>query len=124
VRTLLITVHSEDPQLTEELLALMPDDPSVASIADSCAEVLAHQQMDVPDVVFVDAGPPPPSSLPTELREIYPSSFVVLVAKDVDERALELGAAIEADAYLRRDREVVDTARLLIAAAGVTPREG
>jgi hypothetical protein len=125
VRTLLITVHSEDPQLTEELLALMPaDDPAVSAIDESCAEVLAHQHLNVPDVVFVDAGPPRPSSLPDDLRDVYPSSFVVLVANTVDEQALELGAAIEADAYLRRDREVVDTARLLIAAAGVTPREG
>jgi hypothetical protein len=55
---------------------------------------------------------------------VYPSSFVVLIARDVDARALELGAAVEADAYLRRDAEVADTARLLMAAAGVTPREG
>lgn len=124
MRTLLITVHSEDPELTDELLAIVPSDPSVAAIEDSCAEVLAHQHLDVPDVVFVDAGPPTPSSLPPELREVYPSSFVVLIASDVNERAIELGAEIDADAYLRRDRDVVDTARLLIAAAGVTPREG
>jgi DNA-binding NarL/FixJ family response regulator len=124
VRTLLITVHSEDPVLTEELLEILPDDVAVTAVDASRGEVLAHQQPDVPDVVFVDAGPPAPSSLPEDLRAVYPSSFVVLIARDVDARALELGAAVEADAYLRRDPEVADTARLLMAAAGVTPREG
>lgn len=122
MRTLLVTVHSEDPELTEELLAIVPTDPPVSLADDSSAEVLGHQHVDAPDVVFVDAGPPPPASLPRELRDVYPSSFVVLVSKDVDEEALALGAEIEADAYLRRDRDVVDTARLLIAAAGVASR--
>lgn len=122
MRTLLVTVHSEDPELTEDLLTIVPTDPPVSVVDESCAEVLGHQHVDAPDVVFVDAGPPPPMSLPRELREVYPSSFVVLVSKDVDEQALALGAAIEADAYLRRDRDVVDTARLLIAAAGVASR--
>ena len=124
MRTLLITVHSEDSQLTDELLALTRDEADVAAVDASRAEVLAHQQVEAPDVVFVDAGPPLPSTLPEALRTVYPSSFVVLVARDVDERALELGAAIEADAYLRRDREIADTARLLIATARVTPRDG
>lgn len=118
---MLITVHSEDPVLTEELLSVVPADSSVTAVHASCAEVLGHQQLDIPDVVFVDAGPPTPSSLPDDLRAVYPSSFVVLVANDVEERTLELGAAIEADAYMRRDREVVETARLLVAAAGVAP---
>ena len=122
MRTLLVTVHSEDPELTEELLAIVPTDPPVSLVDETSAEVLGHQHVDAPDVVFVDAGPPPPTSLPRELREVYPSSFVVLVSRDVDEQALALGAAIEADAYLRRDRDVVDTARLLIAASGVASR--
>ena len=121
--TLSITVHSEDPQLTDQLLALMPDDSAMAAADAAPAEVLAHEHVGAPDVVFVDAGPPRPSSLPDEVRDVYPSSLVVLVSNDVDERTLELGAEIEADAYLRRDREIAETARLVIAAAGVAPRE-
>ena len=112
-------MHSEDPVLTEELLSVVPADRSVTAVDASSAEVLAHHKLDIPDVVFVDAGPPTASSLPDDFRGVHPSSFVVLVANDVEDRTLELGAAIQADAYLRRDRDVVDTARLLIAAAGV-----
>jgi DNA-binding NarL/FixJ family response regulator len=72
-----------------------------------------------PDVVFVDAGPPAPATLPSELRKACPSAFVVLVAREVDAEALELGAELDADAFVRRDEELADTATALLALAAI-----
>lgn len=106
--TLLITVHSDDPGLHDALRENLPAEP--------------HGKHE-PDVVFVDAGPPAPASLPAQLRSAHPSAFVVLVARDVDAQALELGADLDADAYVRGDDELADSATALLALA-VLARHG
>jgi DNA-binding NarL/FixJ family response regulator len=118
VHRLFVTVHSDDPGLREELLSGLPADRAVTDLSDG--EVSGHLQTEAPDLVFVDAGPPAPSSLPMGLREAYPSAFVVLVTGEVDEAALELGAALGADAYLRRDEQPADGATALLALAMIT----
>jgi DNA-binding NarL/FixJ family response regulator len=109
VRRLLITVHSDDPGLRGDLGENLPGDigrrPGLLKPS--------------PDVVFVDAGPPAPASVPGELRKAYPSAFVVLVARKVDAQALELGAELDADAFVRRDDELADTATALLALAAI-----
>lgn len=102
MRRLLITVHSDDPELRCDL-----------------GENLPAENGHDPDVVFVDAGPPAPSSLPCELRKAYPSAFVVLVARDVDSGALQLGAEVDADAFVRRDDELADSATALLALSAI-----
>jgi DNA-binding NarL/FixJ family response regulator len=109
VRRLLITVHSDDPELHCDLGENLPAENG---------HRLRLLKPD-PDVVFVDAGPPAPASLPSEIRKAYPSAFVVLVAKDVDSGALELGAEVDADAFVRRDEEVTDTATAVLALAAI-----
>jgi DNA-binding NarL/FixJ family response regulator len=120
VRRLFVTVHSDDPGLREDLLRGLPPERAVTDLSD--AEVSAHQRAAVPDLVFVDAGPPRPGSLPVELREAYPTAFVVLVTREVDAAALELGASVRADAYLRRDESPADAATALLAVATITRR--
>jgi len=109
VRRLLITVHSDDLGLHGDLGENLP------TANGGPARLLRPS----PDVVFVDAGPPAPASLPTELRRAHPSAFVVLVARDVDAEALELGTQLDADAFVRRDDEVADTATALLALAAI-----
>lgn len=109
MRRLLITVHSDDPELHCDLGENLPAENG---------HRLRLLKPD-PDVVFVDAGPPAPASLPSEIRKAYPSAFVVLVAKDVDSGALELGAEVDADAFVRRDEEVTDTATAVLALAAI-----
>src|SRR4051794_41411570 len=94
-----VTVHSDDPRLHAELVEGLPANGVVSELA--LAEVSAHGQAAAPDLVFVDAGPPPASCLPAgELRPAYPSAFVVLVAQEGDEAALQLGASVGAGAYI------------------------
>jgi DNA-binding NarL/FixJ family response regulator len=109
VRRLLITVHSDDPELHCDLGENLPAENG---------HRLRLLKPD-PDVVFVDAGPPAPASLPSELRTTCPSAFVVLVARDVDAQALELGEELDADAFVRRDEEVTDTATAVLALAAI-----
>jgi DNA-binding NarL/FixJ family response regulator len=109
VRRLLITVHSEDPALHCDLGENLP------AAKRGRARLLRQS----PDVVFVDAGPPAPASLPSELRKAHPSAFVVLVARDVDTQTLELGTRVDADAFVRRNDELADTATALLALAGI-----
>jgi DNA-binding NarL/FixJ family response regulator len=68
----------------------------------------------------VDAGPPAPTSLPEDIRKVYPSAFVVLVARDVDAATLELGSTLRADAYLRRDEAPADAVSAMLAVAALT----
>ena len=109
MRRLRITVHSDDPGLHGDLGENLPVvlGPRLRLLRPS------------PDVVFVDAGPPAPESMPGELRKSYPSAFVVLVARKVDAQALELGAEVDADAFVRRDDELADTATALLALAAI-----
>ena len=109
MRRLLITVHSDDPELHCDLGENLPAENGHRP------RLLKPD----PDVVFVDAGPPAPASLPSEIRKAYPSAFVVLVARDVDSGALELGAEVDADAFVRRDEEVTDTATAVRALAAI-----
>jgi DNA-binding NarL/FixJ family response regulator len=109
VRRPLITVHSDDPGLHGDLGENLP-------VARGRRPGLLRPS---PDVVFVDAGPPAPASMPGELRRSYPSAFVVLVARKVDAQALELGAELDADAFVRRDDELADTATALLALAAI-----
>jgi hypothetical protein len=109
VRRLLITVLSDDSELHCGLGENLP-------APNGRRPRLLRPD---PDVVFVDAGPPAPASLPSRLREAYPSAFVVLVARDVDADALELGAQLDADAFMRRDGELADTATALLALAAI-----
>lgn len=108
MRRLLITVHSDDADLHCDLGENLP--------AQNGRRSLLRPD---PDVVFVDAGPPAPVSLPSELRKQHPSAFVVLVARDVDAQALELGEELDADAFVRRDAEVTDTATAVLALAAI-----
>jgi DNA-binding NarL/FixJ family response regulator len=109
LRRLLITVHSDDPQLHGDLGENLPAENGRRS------RLLSPR----PDVVFVDAGPPAPASLPSELRKAHPSAFVVLVARDVDAEALDLGAELDADAFVRRDDELADSATVLLALSAI-----
>ena len=109
MRRLLITVHSDDAGLHGDLGENLP-------LAGGGRARLLRRS---PDVVFVDAGPPAPASLPSELRKTNPSAFVVLVARDVDAEALELGAEVDADAFVRRDDELADTATALLALVAI-----
>jgi DNA-binding NarL/FixJ family response regulator len=118
VRRLFVTVHSDDRGLREELLGGLPADRAFTDLSEG--EVSGHLKTEAPDLVFVDAGPPAPSSLPAGLRKAYPSAFVVLVTREVDEAALELGASLRADAYLRRDEQPADAATALLALAMIT----
>jgi len=120
VRRLFVTVHSDDPRLHAELLRSLPANGVVSELA--LADVSAHGRATAPDLVFVDAGPPPASSLPGELRKAYPSAFVVLVAQEVDETALQLGASVGADAYIRRDESPADAVTAMLAVAALTRR--
>jgi len=120
VRRLFVTVHSDDPGLREDLLRGLPPERAVTDLSD--AEVSAHRQAAAPDLVFVDAGPPRPTTLPTELRKAHPTAFVVLVTREVDAAALALGASLGADAYLRRDDSPADAATALLAVAAITRR--
>ena len=106
---LLITVLSDDPGLHGDLGENLPADMGRRP----------RMLRPCPDVVFVDVGPPAPASLPSELRWAYPSAFVVLIARDVDSQALELGSELDADAFVRRDDELVDTATALLALAAI-----
>jgi DNA-binding NarL/FixJ family response regulator len=108
VRRLQVTVHSNDPQLHGDLGENLP--------ARNGRRSLLRPD---PDVLFVDAGPPAPVSMPSELRKRHPAAFVVLVARDVDAQALELGEAVDADAFVRRDAEVTDTATAVLALAAI-----
>jgi DNA-binding NarL/FixJ family response regulator len=110
LRRLLITVHSDDPELHCDLGENLP-------VENGHRPRLLKPD---PDVVFVDAGPPAPASLPSEIRKAYPSAFVVLVARDVDSEALELGAEVDADAFVRRDEELADSATALLALSAIT----
>jgi hypothetical protein len=107
MRRLLITVHSDDPGLHGDLGENFPANGGRTLLRPA------------PDVVFVDAGPPAPATLPAELRKACPSAFVVLVARDVDAEALELGAELDADAFVRHDDELADTATALLALAAI-----
>ena len=120
MRRLFVTVHSDDPRLHAELAQGLPANGIVTELG--LAEVSAHGQAAAPDLVFVDAGPPPASSLPGELRKAYPSAFVVLVAQHVDEAALQLGASVGADAYIRRDESPADAVTAMLAVAALTKR--
>src|SRR5690349_9421095 len=109
MRRLLVTVHSEDPVLHGDLGENLPANGNGS-----------HGPLEpAPDVVFVDVGPPAPATLPGELRKSCPLAFVVLVAREVDAEALELGAALDADAFVRRDDELADTATALLALAAI-----
>jgi DNA-binding NarL/FixJ family response regulator len=108
MRRLLITVHSDDAALHGDLGENLPVNGGRALLKPA------------PDVVFVDAGPPAPATLPRELRKACPSAFVVLVAREVDTETLELGAELDADAFVRRDDdELADTATAVLALAAV-----
>jgi DNA-binding NarL/FixJ family response regulator len=120
VRRLFVTVHSDDPRLHAELVGALPANGVVTELG--LADVTAHGPTAAPDLVFVDAGPPPASSLPGELRKAYPSAFVVLVAQDVDEEALRLGSSVGADAYIRRDDSPADAVTAMLAVAALTKR--
>jgi len=121
VRRLFVTVHSDDPGLHAELLQSLPTNGVVSEL--TLADVSAHGQAAAsPDLVFVDAGPPPASSLPGELRKAYPSAFVVLVTEQVDEWTLQLGASVGADAYIRRDDSPADAVTAMLAVAALTQR--
>ena len=120
MRRLFVTVHSDDPGLHAELVKGLPANGAVSELA--LADVSAHGRVAAPDLVFVDAGPPPASSLPGELRRAYPSAFVVLVAQDVDEATLQLGASVGADAYIRRDESPADAVTAMLAVAALTKR--
>jgi DNA-binding NarL/FixJ family response regulator len=120
VRRLFVTVHSDDTRLHDELISGLPIGGAVSELR--VADVSAHGQDTAPDLVFVDAGPPLPASLPEALRKVYPSAFVVLVAHDVDEAALQLGTTLEADAYLRRDDSPADAVTAMLAVAALTGR--
>jgi DNA-binding NarL/FixJ family response regulator len=121
VRRLLVTVHSDDPRLHAELLRGLPANGVVCEL--TLADVSAHgHQATAPDLVFVDAGPPPATSLPGELRKAYPAAFVVLVAQEVDEATLRLGASVGADAYIRRDESPADAVTAMLAVAALTRR--
>ena len=109
MRRLLVTVHSDDPELHCDLGENLPAENGRRSLRPKPR----------PDVVFVDAGPPAPASLPTELRKTYPTAFVVLVARDVDSGALELGAEVDADAFVRRGDELADSATALLALSAI-----
>jgi DNA-binding NarL/FixJ family response regulator len=118
VRRLFVTVHSDNPRLHAELVSGLPEGGVVTELG--LADVSAHGQAAAPDLVFVDAGPPPASSLPCELREAYPSAFVVLVAQEVDKATLQLGASVGADAYIRRDESPADAVTAMLAVAALT----
>jgi DNA-binding NarL/FixJ family response regulator len=121
VRRLFVTVHSDDPRLHAELVKGLPANGVVSELA--LADVSAHGQAVAPDLVFVDAGPPPASCIPAgELRQAYPSAFVVLVAQEVDEATLQLGASVGADAYVRRDESPADAVTAMLAVAALTKR--
>lgn len=121
MRRLFVTVHSDNPRLHAELVEGLPANGVASELG--LADVSAHGQADsAPDLVFVDAGPPPASSLPDELRKAYPSAFVVLVADEVDEAALQLGASVGADAYIRRDESPADAVTAMLAVAALTRR--
>jgi hypothetical protein len=107
VRRLLITVHSDDPAMHGDLGENLPANGGHGRLKPD------------PDVVFVDAGPPAPATLPNELRKDCPSAFVVLVAREVDAEALELGAELDADAFVRSGDELADTATALLALAAI-----
>jgi DNA-binding NarL/FixJ family response regulator len=118
VRRLFVTVHSDDSRLHDELIRGLPSGGAVTELR--VADVSAHGQDSTPDLVFVDAGPPTPSTLPEELRKVYPSAFVVLVAHEVDDAALRLGSSLDADAYLRRDDSPADAVTAMLAVAALT----
>lgn len=119
MRRLFVTVHSDDPRLHAELVKGLPANGVVKELA--LAAVSAHGQAATPDLVFVDAGPPAASCLPAgELRKAYPCAFVVLVAQDVDEATLQLGASVGADAYIRRDESPADAVTAMLAVAALT----
>ena len=120
MRRLFVTVHSDDARLHDELIRGLPAGGAVTELR--LAEVSAHGQDTAPDLVFVDAGPPPPASLPEELRKVYPSAFVVLVTQEVDDAALQLGTTLNADAYLRRDDSPADAVTAMLAVAALTRR--
>jgi len=120
VRRLFVTVHSDDPGLHAELRKGFPANGVATELA--LADVSAHGQSTAPDLVFVDAGPPPASSLPGELRKAYPSAFVVLVTQEVDQATLQLGASVGADAYIRRDESPADAVTPMLAVAAITRR--
>jgi DNA-binding NarL/FixJ family response regulator len=120
VRRLVVSVHTEDPGLREDLLSAFPGEGLVACREDR--DVCAHGAHGSPDVVFVDAGPPAPASLPAELRAAYPSAYLVLIAHEVDAATLELGAALGVDAYLRRDERPAEAATALVAVAALSGR--
>lgn len=121
MRRLFVTVHSDDPRLHAELVKGLPGNGVVSELA--LADVSAHGQAAAPDLVLVDAGPPPASSIPAgELRNAYPSAFVVLVAQEVDEATLQLGASVGADAYIRRDESPADAVTAMLAVAALTKR--
>jgi DNA-binding NarL/FixJ family response regulator len=121
VRRLFLTVHSDDPQLHAELVKGLPANGVVSEL--TVADVSAHGQAAAPDLVFVDAGPPPATTLPAgELRKAYPCAFVVLVAQEVDEATLQLGASVGADAYIRRDESPADAVTAMLAVAAITKR--
>lgn len=121
MRRLFVTVHSDDPRLHAELVKGLPANGVVSELA--LADVSAHGQAVAPDLVFVDAGPPPASSLPADkLRKAYPCAFVVLVAQEVDEATLQLGASVGADAYIRRDESPADAVTAMLAVAALTKR--
>jgi DNA-binding NarL/FixJ family response regulator len=120
VPSLFVTVHSDDPRLHAELLEGFPANGVATELA--LADVSAHGPATAPDLVFVDAGPPLASSLPCELRKAYPSAFVVLVAQEVDQATLQLGASVGADAYLRRDDSPADAVTAMLAVAALTRR--
>src|SRR4051794_41298904 len=112
-----VTVHSDDPRLHAELVEGLPANGVVSELA--LAEVSAHGQAAAPDLIFVDAGPPPASCLPAgELRPAYPSPFVVLVGQEGDEATPPLGASVGAGADIPPDEPPAGAVPPVLAVGG------
>jgi DNA-binding NarL/FixJ family response regulator len=118
-RPLHLLVIAQDAELRKLLAAAFEAERSIGSVRVVESDRPVLTSMPEPDVVLVDAGPPPPTMRATTSRTAHGEPLTLVLASDWSEATRELAEAVGAVAYLKKAEGMASITPLVAALASL-----
>jgi DNA-binding NarL/FixJ family response regulator len=115
-----VLLIGEDSSLSDALVRALEGEESIGSVRTT-GQVRAHRSAPDPDVIVIDAGPPPPDAAAMAAWDATRKEALALVlASDASEQTQKLAEAVGAVAYLRKDSGAAAITPVVVALAAIS----
>jgi DNA-binding response OmpR family regulator len=118
-RPLNLLVVGEDEELRDVIAHAFESEGAIGSVRSVDATRASITSIPEPDVVLVDAGPPAPHMTVAAWHTGRKEPLTLVIAADWSEETRELGRAVGAVAYVKKDAGVASLTPLVLALASL-----